>query len=266
MARGPKKHLKRLNSPHHWMLDKLSGVFAPRPRAGPHKLRDCLPLLLILRNRLKYALTAREVSFILKQRFIKVDGKVRTDHKYPTGFMDVLTIDKTNDKFRLSLDIKGRACLVKIPPGEEKRKLLRVNKLGYAPNRVPYAACHDGRVVRFPDPQLKKNDTLVYNLQTKQVEDWIRFKPGQLAMVTGGANTGRIGKITHLERHPGSFDVVHIEDGAGNSMSTRLPNVFVIGRDAPLVTVPKMKGVRVTLVQDRQQRIEEYRKRKQGKA
>lgn len=26
-ARGPKKHLKRLNAPHHWMLDKLSGKF-----------------------------------------------------------------------------------------------------------------------------------------------------------------------------------------------------------------------------------------------
>lgn len=27
MARGPKKHLKRLKAPKHWMLDKLGGVF-----------------------------------------------------------------------------------------------------------------------------------------------------------------------------------------------------------------------------------------------
>lgn len=27
MPRGPKKHLKRLNAPKHWMLDKLGGVF-----------------------------------------------------------------------------------------------------------------------------------------------------------------------------------------------------------------------------------------------
>ncbi len=27
MPRGPKKHLKRLNAPSHWMLDKLGGVF-----------------------------------------------------------------------------------------------------------------------------------------------------------------------------------------------------------------------------------------------
>jgi len=34
MARGPKKHLKRLNAPKHWMLDKLGGVFAPKPSPG----------------------------------------------------------------------------------------------------------------------------------------------------------------------------------------------------------------------------------------
>uniref|UniRef100_A0A915JY01 40S ribosomal protein S4 n=1 Tax=Romanomermis culicivorax TaxID=13658 RepID=A0A915JY01_ROMCU len=87
MARGPKKHLKRLNAPRHWMLDKLAGAFAPRPSTGPHKLRECLPLILFLRNRLKYALTGDEAKKIVKQRLIKVDGKVRTDVTYPAGFM-----------------------------------------------------------------------------------------------------------------------------------------------------------------------------------
>lgn len=45
---------------------------------------------------------------ILRQRFIKVDGKVRTDHTYPAGFMDVVEIKKTNDYFRLLYDPKGR--------------------------------------------------------------------------------------------------------------------------------------------------------------
>ena len=87
MPRGPKKHLKRLNAPKHWMLDKLGGVFAPKPSAGPHKTRECLPLCLILRNRLKYALTYKEVTTILMQRLVKVDGKTRVDKCYPAGFM-----------------------------------------------------------------------------------------------------------------------------------------------------------------------------------
>lgn len=49
-------------------------------------------------------------------------------------------------------------------------------------------------------------------------------------MVTGGANLGRIGVITNRERHPGSFDVVHVKDSTGNNFATRLSNIFVIGK------------------------------------
>lgn len=69
------------------MLDKLGGVYAPRPSTGPHKLRESLPLVIFLRNRLKYALTKSEVTKIVMQRLVKVDGKVRTDPTYPAGFM-----------------------------------------------------------------------------------------------------------------------------------------------------------------------------------
>jgi len=76
MARGPKKHLKRLAAPKTWMLDKLGGAFTTRSSAGPHKLRESMPITLFLRNRLRYALSSKEVKYILKQRLIKIDGKV----------------------------------------------------------------------------------------------------------------------------------------------------------------------------------------------
>lgn len=73
----------------------LSCPQAPKPSAGPHKTRECLPLILLLRNRLKYALTGKEVTSILMQRLVEVDGKIRTDKTYPVGFMDVVDIPKT---------------------------------------------------------------------------------------------------------------------------------------------------------------------------
>merc|ERR1711976_395515 len=128
MVRGPKKHLKRLNAPKHWMLDKLGGVFAPKPGCGPHKTRECLPLVIFLRNRLKYALTYEEGKKIVNQRCIKVDGKVRTNKNYPAGFMDVVTIDKTGEHFRLIYDVKGRFAVHRISAAEAKYKLCKVNK------------------------------------------------------------------------------------------------------------------------------------------
>ncbi|KAL6254758.1 hypothetical protein P5V15_014086 [Pogonomyrmex californicus] len=85
-VRGPKKHLKRLNVPKAWMLE-LEDVYSPRPSTDPHKLRESFPLVIFLYNKLKYALINREVTKIVMQRLIKVDGKIRTDPKYPAGFI-----------------------------------------------------------------------------------------------------------------------------------------------------------------------------------
>lgn len=70
-VRGPKKHLKRLNAPHHWMTGKLGGIYAPKVSAGPHKSRECLPMVIIVRNRMKYALTRTEAQAICMQKLVR---------------------------------------------------------------------------------------------------------------------------------------------------------------------------------------------------
>merc|ERR1711898_9274 len=178
MARGPKKHLKRLNAPKHWMLDKMGGVWAPRPSTGPHKLRECLPIILILRNRLKYALTKKEVQQILMQRLIKVDGKVRTDPNYPCGFMDVISIDKTDEHFRMLYDAKGRFVVHRLNhknfSKEKDYKLCRCQKLAWGAKSVPYIATHDGRTIRYPDPNTKVHDTVKVDIATGKATDMIK--------------------------------------------------------------------------------------------
>jgi len=260
MARGPKKHLKRLNAPRHWMLDKLSGKWAPRPSTGPHKLRECLPLILLLRNRLKYALTKREVTSICAQRFIKVDHKIRTDTNYPAGFMDVITIDKTNENFRLLYNTKGRFAIHRITPEEAKFKLLKVRKVAMGLRGIPYMVTHDGRTIRYPDPSVKKGDSVKWNLTTNKVEEHIKFDTSYLAMATSGRNLGRVGLIESREKHLGGFDIVHLKDGSGQKFTTRSANVFVIGHHSPLVSLPRNKGVKLTIIQERDARLKKSNK------
>jgi len=256
MVRGPRKHLKRLNAPKHWMLDKMSGAFAPRPSTGPHKLRECLPLVLFLRNRLKYALTGTEAKKIVKQRLIKVDGKVRTDPTYPSGFMDVITIEKTGENFRLIYDVKGRYSVHRITADEAKYKLCKVRKSMVGAQGVPFIVTHDGRTIRYPDPNIKSNDTVLFDIATSKITDYIKFDTGNMCMVTGGHNVGRVGTVTHRERHPGSFDIVHVKDAAGNSFATRIGNVFIIGKgNKPYVSLPRGKGVKLTIADERDKRL-----------
>jgi len=275
MARGPKKHLKRLNAPRHWMLAKLGGIWAPRPSTGPHKLRECLPLTLVLRNRLKYALTRREVMMIAMRRAVQVDKKVRTDINYPAGFMDVVEIDQTDDRFRLLYDVKGRFALHRIAKEETTYKLCRVQKVtignkasvGRNPLQkgvmaaIPYMVTHDGRTIRYPDPLIKVNDTVKYDLVKNKVVGHYKFQPGQLVMITRGANVGRVGEIISSEKHPGSFEIVHLRDRKGNNFATRIGNVFVIGDGKePAVSLPKGKGIQLSIVEERDLRTKKAEK------
>lgn len=258
MNRNPQnKHLKRINAPNNWLLDKLSGVWAPRPSPGPHKLRECLPIIIMLRNRLKYALTAREVKMIVLSRHIRVDGKVRTDTKFPCGFQDVVTINRTAEHFRLIYDTKGRFHLHRIPVEEANWKLLKVVKKGLGARAIPYIVTHDGRTIPYPRPDIKINDTIKYDFMTNKILDVAYFKPGCQIMVTGGRNVGRVGVLEDVERHPGSFDMVHIHDKKQHKFATRKDNVFVIGfGQKSLVTLPKTQGVKLNIVEDRKKRLE----------
>merc|ERR1712241_611999 len=108
----------------------------------------------------------REVKMIVMQRLIKVDGKVRTDMFYPAGFMDVINIEKTKENFRLLYDTKGKFVLHKIAREESASKLCRVKKIQRGPKGTPYAVSHDGRTIRYPDPDVKPNDTVRIDLES----------------------------------------------------------------------------------------------------
>ena len=57
---------------------------------------------------------------------------------------------------------------------------------------------------RFPDPDVKANDTVLVNLETGKIENKCKFEVGAMCMIKGGNNTGRVGVITTREKHPGS--------------------------------------------------------------
>jgi len=273
MGRGPKKHLKRLNAPKRWMLEKLTGAYAPKPSAGPHKLRECMPLVVLLRNRLKYALTYRESMMILKQRQVFVDGKVKTDVNYPIGFQDVVVIPKTKEMFRVLFDVKGRFALQPLKPEEAQLKLAKVVQVTIGPGGAPHIVTHDGRTFRYVDPAIKVNDTVKIAIDipiegstkqaTAKVDGFVKFEIGAQIMATAGRNIGRVGVIISREHHDGDFDIVHVKDSLGHTFTTRLSNVFVIGKGGSsksLVSLPKGKGVKLSIADERDRRLTEKAK------
>ena len=154
--------MKRVAAPKTWYLGKLKGVYATRPSPGPHKLRECIPLNVLLQQRLKYALTRNEARKIVKDKagLIKIDGKTRRDHKFPLGIMDVVSIERTNENFRILIDTKGRFQPHKIEKNEASFKLCKITKKCIGKQKIPYIVTHDGRTIRFPHPDIQINDSV----------------------------------------------------------------------------------------------------------
>lgn len=91
------------------------------------------------------ALNGREMKAIVMQRLIKIDNKVRTDINYPTGYMDVITIEKTGEHFRLVYDTKGRFTVHRIEAAEAEYKLGKVKRVQLGKGGIPFLVTHDAR-------------------------------------------------------------------------------------------------------------------------
>ncbi|KAF5189845.1 40S ribosomal protein S4 [Thalictrum thalictroides] len=170
-------------------------------------------------------------------------------------FIDVVSIPKTNENFRLLYDTKGRFCMHAIKDEEAKVKLCKVRSVQYGQKGIPYLNTFDGRTIRYPDPLIRANDTIKIDLESNKILDFIKFDVGNVVMVTGGSNRGRVGAIKNREKHKGTFETIHLQDSTGHAFATRLSNVFTIGKGTkPWVSLPKGKGIKLTIIEEAKKR------------
>ena len=136
-------------------------------------------------------------------------------------------------------------------------KLCKVNKKRLGDKGVPCVNLHDGRTIRYPDPLINEHDSVMVDIATNKITEFIKYEAGALVMLTGGRNAGRVGVVTRREKHKGSFEIVHVKDASGHEFATRASNAFVIGTgNKPLVSLPKGKGLRMSIVEELEKRKE----------
>jgi len=139
-----------------------------------------------------------------------------------------------------------------ITPEEATYKLLKVKRLAVGARGVPYVVTHDGRTIRYPDPLIRANDTVRFDVESNKITDFVKFDTGNICMITGGRNMGRAGVIVHRERHVGGFDIVHVKDSLDRTFATRITNIFILGQGPkPWISLPKGKGTKLTSSEER---------------
>lgn len=70
-------------------------------------------------------------------------------------------------------------CVQKIIICVFQYKLCRVRKVGVASKGVPMITTHDGRTIRYPDPLVKVNDSVMVDIASGKMKEFIKFDSGE---------------------------------------------------------------------------------------
>ena len=247
--KGGSTTLKRKPAPKIWPIHRKEFVWTVKPTPGPHSLEKCLPLTIVLREILGFAKTRREAKIIASQGKVYVDGRVRREDKFPVGLMDVVSFPEINKHFRVLPSHKG-LILHPISKEETTFKLCRIENKTTVKNGHIQLNLHDGsnvliKVADLKNPQedvYQTFDTVQLSLPDRQIIKHIKMKEKDFALITGGKNMGKYGRIIEIEEAKGKKRkdaIVTIEDEKGNRYQTVLEFVFAIGEERPLISLPE---------------------------
>jgi len=226
--------LKRLAAPKFWKIERKTKKFTIAPRAGPHPKEACIPLGVVIRDYLKITETLKETKNLLNRRIVKVNGRVRTDHKFPVALMDVTEI---GDKVAYRVVPGGHGLILKEIKDKNIKLSKIVNKTCVKGGKIQLNL-HEGWNILIDQKdkdKFKTGDVLVIDLTKGKVKDVLKFEEGALAVITGGSNLGKIGKIQKIKviRSPRPNMVTLLVDG--KKVAVPAHYVFVVGKDKPVI-------------------------------
>jgi len=249
--KGKVGRLKRNPAPRFWPIHRKEAVWIVRPSSGPHSLEKCLPLSIVFRDILKVAETRKEAKKIISQGKVYIDGKVRLEDDFPVGLMDVISMPDLNKFYRVLPSHKG-LFLYPISKEEASFKLLRVEDKSMVKEGKSQIAFHDGTTL-LAKAEGSENEavyetfaTLKLVLPEKQVLDQLKTRKGNIAIITGGKNIGKQGKIIEIEKTEAKKRrnaLVVVEDEKGGRYQTILDFVFSIGGAKSLISLPEADSV-----------------------
>jgi len=250
--KGKTARLKRKPAPRFWPIHRKELPWIVKPSSGSHSLEHCLPLTLVLRDILGVAQTRKEAKMILSEGKVIIDGTIRRKDDFPVGLMDTISMPEADKYYRVMPSHKG-LVLNPISKEEANFKLVRVEDKTTVKKGVQIAL-HDGSNMLVKVADIKKPievtyetfDILKVTYPDKQVVSTLKTKEGNLAIITGGKNIGKQGKIVEIEKTEAKKRrqaLVVIEDANGVRYQTILDFIFSIGENEPLIGLPEVNTV-----------------------
>ncbi|MDA8055141.1 MAG: 30S ribosomal protein S4e [Thermoplasmatales archaeon] len=229
------KHIKRLASQVTWKQPRKKFTWSVRSRAGPHPLKASVPLMVVIRDVLKFADTSKEARNIITKGKVQVDGKVVKDYQRPIGFMDVLSVNDSGMAKRVLMDRKGMFVLADLSPQDVSWKLVKVTGKSVVGGGKIQISTHDGRVIISSEKSVKRGDTLKISIPEQKILEVYPMAKETSVYVTGGAHRGTITTIKEINVSR-SYQENTVE--SNDNFTTTMSNIFVLGKSKGEITIP----------------------------
>ncbi len=227
-----KRHLKRLNAPKTWHIQRRGITFITRSNPGGMKKELTMPIANILKYELGLVQSIRDTKHLIKTEEIIVNGKRVADYRYPVCFTDVVTFPKTNSNYRLIIDKDSVLKLIPVSKEEAGLKIVKIIGKSYVQKKLQLNLL-DGRNVFFEKQHYKVNDSLILTVPGQLVKEHLKFEKDMLALLYKGKHTGKIGTLLEVKK-----ESVIIKEG-DEVFETKKDYVLIVGKDKPAIKMTK---------------------------
>ncbi|MCK5177831.1 MAG: 30S ribosomal protein S4e [Candidatus Aenigmarchaeota archaeon] len=234
-------HLKRLIAPDSYRQKGKELKFSVKVSPGPHKAENSIPLSVVLKDILKYASITKEAKRIISKREILVDGRVRTNTKLGVGFMDILSIPKIDEFYRVSIKDK-RLALIPIDKKEGNDKICQLVGKKKGKKGIIQLSLHDGRNILIDSKDknvsnYKLGDSLQISLPEQKIKKHMPLNKDASVMITDGKNKGLVGTVIDIQTTKGFKPPLYVIKTEDEEHITIKPYVFVVGEKKPLIAI-----------------------------
>lgn len=221
-------HLKKLVAPKSWSLDKRKDKkFVARPMPGPHKLKESITLSQILISILRYAKNKKEAMSILNGKKALVNGKTRTELRFPVGLLDTLSI--ADEHYVIVYNSSKKFSLLPIDKAGADLIFCKIINKTILKGKKIQLNFHNGNNLIVKKDGYKVGDTLL--IKNKEIKKHLKFVEGATVYITSGKYMGAMGKLEKMERTSElSKDLILIESGK-DQILTRKDFAFVIEKE-----------------------------------
>jgi len=226
--RGGTKHMKRLASPKAMPLhNRKESTWLINTAPGPHPKKHAIPIAVLLRDVLGLVGTAREAKRVLAARRVLVDGRARTDEKFPVGLMDIISIPVADKQYRILIDRKGRLMPVEISKEEAASKIVRVVKKHTVPGGKLNLTFHDGRNM-LGDNHVHVGDSVVLSIPEAKLGSHLKRDTGSSCLIVEGKHAGSVVKLKELIQRKGGKPSEALVQGDKEEFITVAKYLFVV--------------------------------------